>query len=104
MSSSPETFRKRAKESVLAATEAYFLKSQSRELTPFERFSHIIEVEEAHQSAKLMGVTDAELVQICIPIMPPETKQDYFSTVIRKCDISLKEAIKISERFNLKVI
>ncbi len=104
MSSSPETFRKRAKESVLAATEAYFLKSQSRELTPFERFSHMIEVEEAHRSAKLMGVTDAEMVQTCIPTMPSEVRQDYFSTVIRKRDISLKEAVKISKRFNLKVI
>lgn len=103
MSNSPETFRGRVKESVLAATEAYFLKSQSRELTPSERFSHMIEVEEAHRSAKLMGVTDAEMVQTYLPIMPSETRQDYFSTVIRKCDISLKEAIKISKEFGLKV-
>jgi len=103
MRHSPETPRKRAKESVLAATEAYFLKSQSRELTPFEKFSHIIEVQEAHQSAKLMGITDAEMVQLYIPVMPSETRQDYFSTVIRKCDISLKEAIEISKRFGLKV-
>jgi len=104
MSNSPETFRKRTKESVLVATEDYFLKSQSRELTPFERFCHIIEIEDAHQFAKLMGVSDAELVQVYIPIMASEVRQDYFSTVIRKCDISMKEAIKISERFNLKVI
>lgn len=88
----------------MAATEAYFLKSQSRELTPFERFSHMIEVEETHRSAKLMGVTDAELVQIYIPLVPSEVRQDYFSTVVRKCDISLKEAIKISERFSLMLI
>lgn len=103
MRHSPETPRKRAKESVLAATEAYFLKSQSRELTPFERFSHVVEVEEAHRSAKLVGVTDAEMVQTYIPIMPSEVRQDYFSTVIRKCNISLKEAIQISKRFGLKV-
>lgn len=100
---SPEIFRERAKESVLAATEAYFFKSQSRDLSPYERFCHIIEVEEAHQSAKLMGITDAEIVQIYIPIMPSEVRQDYFSTVIRKCDISLKEAIEISKKFSLKV-
>ncbi len=103
MRNSPETLRERAEESVLATTEAYFLKSQSRELTPFEKFSHMVEVEEAHRSAKLMGVTDAEMVQTYIPIMPSETRQDYFSTVIRKCNISLKEAIQISKRFGLKV-
>ena len=103
MRHSPETPRERAKQSVLAATEAYFLKSQSRELTPFERFSHVVEVEEAHRSAKLVGVTDAEMVQTYIPIMPSEVRQDYFSTVIRKCNISLKEAIQISKRFGLKV-
>jgi hypothetical protein len=104
MSSSPEIYRDRAKESVLAATETYLLKSQSRELTPYERFCHIIEIEEAHQSAKLMGVTDAEIVQVNLPLMSSEVRQDYFSTVIRECDISLKEAIKMSEEFGLKVI
>jgi hypothetical protein len=89
---------------VLAATETYLLKSQSRELTPYERFCHIIEIEEAHQSAKLMGVTDAEIVQVNLPLMSSEVRQDYFSTVIRECDISLKEAIKMSEEFGLKVI
>lgn len=104
MRNSPEALRERAKESVLAATEAYFLKSQSRESTLFERFSHIIEVEETRMSARLMRVTDAEIVQIYIPIMPSAVRQNYFSTVIKKCDISLKEAIKISKRFGLKLI
>ena len=104
MRNSPEAFRKRAKEFVLATTEAYFLKSQSRELTPLERFSHIIEIEEARMSARSIGVTDAEIVQIYLPIMPLEVRQDYFSTVIRKCDISLKEAIIISKRFDLMLI
>ena len=103
MRNSPEAFRRRTKELVLATTEAYFLKSQSLELTPFERFSHIIEIEEARMSAKSIGVTDAEIVQIYIPIMPPEARQDYFSTVIRKCDISLREAINISKRFGLQL-
>ncbi|MGB6839067.1 MAG: hypothetical protein WBD86_00460 [Microgenomates group bacterium] len=96
-------YRNRAKEVVLAASEAYFKKSGARSLSPFERFSHTVEVEEVHRSAQLMGVPENEIIQTHMSTMPPEVRQDYFSTIARKCNLELKYLISLTQEFGLKL-